>query len=67
MFGKYPTRKVFTESDPVCANTSGFIGVIAAATITMAAKVMISLIVVCRFVIMYIPKMFYDLAEYYCC
>jgi hypothetical protein len=60
-------RKVFTKLDPVlaslfsidvealCANTSGFIGVIAAAAIIIAAKVIISF-VVCRFII-YMPKM----------
>ena len=52
-------RKVFTELDPVlvslfvfvdktlCANTGGFIGVIAAATIIIAAKVIVSFVVRC--------------------
>jgi hypothetical protein len=58
-------RKVFAELGPVCANTSGFIGVIAAATIIIAAKVIVSFVVVCRFIIIYIKNV-YDLAEYYC-
>ena len=58
-------RRVFTaelELDPVCANTSGFTGVIAAATITTTAKVIESLIVVCRFIIIY-TRTFYDLVN----
>jgi membrane protein YdbS with pleckstrin-like domain len=56
-------RKVFTELDSVCANTSGFIGVIAAATIIIAVKVIVSF-VVCCFIIY--QKWRYDFAEYYC-
>ena len=71
-------RKVFTELDPVLvlllvvvdvgveglsANTSDFIGVIAAATIIIAAKVVVSF--VARSFIIYINKL-YGLVKYYC-
>ena len=51
-------RKVFAELDPVCANASGFIGIIAAATIIIAAKVIDSFTVVCRVIINIYQKCF---------
>jgi hypothetical protein len=56
-------RKVFTELDPVCANTSDIIGVTAAAAITMAAKIIEIFIVVCRFIIIIYTRTFYDLVN----